>query len=98
VAVIPSNPQAAVMSQLRQYVEEPYIGRHDDPVAWWRVRSQIYRELASLAREYMCIVATSVPSERVFSKSGQLISARRSRLKAETVQMMLFLNHNYKFL
>jgi len=45
--------------------------------------SHIYRELSSLAREYMCIVATSVPREGVFSKSGQLISACRSRLKAD---------------
>jgi len=50
VAVVSANPQAASMSQIRQYVEEPCLGRHDDPVAWWGVRAQIYHELASLAR------------------------------------------------
>jgi len=47
-----------------------------------------------MAKRYLCIVATSVPSERVFSKSGQLISERRSRLTSKNVQMIMFLNGN----
>jgi len=59
LSALPVNPSA--MSLLRQYVEEPCIGRHDDPVAWWRGRMQIYRELARrLARRHLdlrrCIV------------------------------------------
>ena len=39
-------------------------------------------------------MANSVPSERLFSKAGELISMRRSTLKAENVDMMLFLQRN----
>ena len=56
---------------------------------------QVYRELVPLARRSLCVVATSVPSERVFSKAGQLISARRNRLSAKTVKMVMFLNAHY---
>jgi len=52
---------------------------------------QVYRELVPLERKYLCIVATSVPSERVFSKTGQLISAKRNRLAAKTIKMVMFL-------
>lgn len=97
-AVVVRNPQSQAMSVLRQYVEEPNVGRHDDPLAWWRCRQLIYKELAPLALKYLCIVATSVPSERIFSKAGELVSARRSRLAPKTVQMVLFLNQNHKFL
>jgi hypothetical protein len=86
------------MSLLRQYVEEANVGRHDDPLAWWQSRAVIYKDIAPFARSHLCIVATSVPSERVFSKSGQLISARRTRLSAKTVKMVLFLNQNYKLI
>ena len=36
----------------------------------------------------------SVPSERLFSKAGQLVSERRNRLKPSNVDMLLFLNNN----
>ena len=94
-AVEDRNPQASAMSLVRQFVEEPNIGRRDDPLAWWKARVQVYRELVPLARSSLCVVATSVPSERVFSKAGQLISARRNRLSAKTVKMVMFLNAHY---
>ena len=94
-AVQVRNPQASAISLVRQFVDEPNIGRRDDPLAWWRGRVQVYRELVPLARKSFCIVATSVPSERVFSKAGQLISVRRNRLAAKTVKMVMFLNANY---
>jgi hypothetical protein len=87
------------MSLVRQYVEEPIIGRLADPLAWWKERMHgNLRHLRPLAKRSLCIVATSVPSERVFSKSGQLISARRNRLASKTVQMVMFLNHNSKLI
>jgi zinc finger BED domain-containing protein 1 (E3 SUMO-protein ligase ZBED1) len=91
------------ISFVRQSTDEPNIGRRDDPliIAWWRCRAEVYRELAPLARKCFCIVATSVPSrssERIFSKAGQLISARRNRLAAKTVNMVLFLNSNHNLI
>ena len=35
---------------------------------------------------------TSVPSERLFSKAGEAIAARRSNIKPKNVDMILFLN------
>ena len=95
-AVEVRNPQASAITLIRQFVEEPNIGWQDAPLAWWRARVQVYRELAPLARKHFCIVATSVPSERVFSKTGQLISAKRNLIAAKTVKMVMFLNANYK--
>lgn len=38
------------------------------------------------------IPATSVPSESVFSKPGQIVSARRNRLLPDNVDKLIFLN------
>ena len=89
-----TTPMSSSIIEVRQYLDEPNIGRHEDPLAWWKSRVSVYPRLADMARKHFCIVATSVPSERVFSKSGQLISQRRSRLTAKNVQMTMFLNAN----
>jgi len=89
-----TTPTSSAIIEVRQYLKEPNIRRHEDPLAWWKGRVSVYPRLAAMARRHLSIVATSVPSERVFSKSGQLISERRSRLAAKNVQMVLFLNAN----
>ena len=88
------TPQSSAIIEIRQYLEEPHIGHLEDPLAWWKARVNVYPCLSQMARKQLCMVATSVPSERVFSKSGQLISVRRSRLTAKNVQMIMFLNAN----
>jgi len=81
------NPQASA-SLVRQFVDESNTGRQDDPLACWKGRVQVYRKLVPLAQKSICIVATSVPSEWVFSKTGQLISVRRNRLAGSTVTVL----------
>jgi len=89
-----STPTLSAIIEVRQYLEEPNIGRHEDPLVWWKGGVSVYPKLSAMAKRQLSIVATSVPSERVFSKSGQLISERRSRLTAKNVQMVMFLNAN----
>ena len=50
---------------------------------WWRGHQHRYPNLAKLARRYLCVPATSAPSERVFSNAGLTISNASSRLLAE---------------
>ena len=47
-----------------------------------------------LSNKYLCIQATSVASERVFPTSGDILSAERSMLYANLVDMMIFLKKN----
>ena len=63
-----------------------------NPLSWWKVQEKNLPRLAKLCKEIMCIPATSVPSERVFSKAGELVSAKRTSLKACNVDMIIFLN------
>ena len=80
--------------EMRRYLQEKNIPRHDDPLVWWRQHAAHYRHLQQLAKKYLCIPATSVPAERLFSKAGELISKRRSCRKPKNVNMLLFLNNN----
>jgi hAT family C-terminal dimerisation region len=50
-----------------------------------------YPVWASLARDYLPVMASSVSSERAFSSAGITISKRRSRLKPDIVEALQFL-------
>ena len=47
-----------------------------------------------MARKYLCITATSVPSEQLFSTAGNIVSDKRSALLPENVEKLLFLHSN----
>lgn len=88
------TPSSSAIIEVHQFVEEPNIGRHEDPLMWWRSTQVLYPGLAKMAKCQLCMLAMSVPSDGVFSKSGQLICERRTRLTAKNVQMIMFLNGN----
>ena len=60
--------------EIRSFLQEALIPRSSNPLTWWKSRSVIYPRLTQLMMERLCVVATSVPSERVFSKMGLIIS------------------------
>jgi hypothetical protein len=63
--------------------------------AYWRCKTDLYPALSCLARKYLCIPASSVYSERLFSEYGNLYEKKRSRLTPEIAEKVLFLHHNW---
>lgn len=79
---------------------EKYLGEEDERVpaanvlAWWENKSHVYPRLASLARKFFSVPATSAASETIFSYAGRTITDLRSSLNSETVNKLLFLYYN----
>ena len=69
---------------------------NDDILLWWKDNEMRFPYLFKFAKQRLSASATSVPSERLFSSARTLISARRSCLSSENVDMLLFLNKNIK--
>jgi len=65
-----------------------------DPLIWWKANSGSIKCLSILARKYLYVATTRVASERVFSTSGNIVSAKRYPLSPETVDMLTFLAKN----
>ena len=63
-------------------------------LAWWKVECGWLPNLANLAKKYLCICGTSVPSERIFSTAGHIASRARGHLLPENVSKLLFLARN----
>ena len=86
------TPSISSLTELKQYFKQPVISRNKDPLEWWSKNAHTFPSLERVAKVYLSAVATSVPSERLFSKAGELISAKRNRIKPKNVNMLLFLN------
>ncbi|XP_053548615.1 zinc finger BED domain-containing protein 4-like [Bombina bombina] len=93
-AVTLCNPTSTAMSEMRGYLADPLVPRSEDPLVWWKARESIYEGLTAIMRRRLCIVATSAPAERIFSKAGQNFSERRNRLSPNKVRQLVFLNAN----
>lgn len=79
---------------MRQYIESKVLPMDTDPIEYWSSQSQFPSAFADFAKKILCIPATSVPSERIFSKTGQVISERRSNLKPKNVNILIFVGQN----
>ncbi len=65
-----------------------------DPLAWWKANSFRYPILCHVAKKYLCVPATSVPSERAFSSAGHIVNKKRACLHPSSVNMLVFLSEN----
>ena len=72
----------------------PCIPLTDNPLMWWKTHQSELPLLASLARCVLCVPGTSVPSERVFSTAGDIVTSQRACLSPESVDVLIFLKHN----
>lgn len=82
----------AGLAELRRFLNEPVCARTVDPLEEWTRLRHKYPLLYEVAMDILPIVATSVPSERLFSKAGILITQPRNRLTGEHVEQLLFLS------
>ena len=83
-----------VQSELLRYKTEPSISVDQPPLHWWSVHQHLYPNVSKLARKYLCVVATSVPSEQLFSTAGNVLSVKRTTLLPENVEKLIFLHDN----
>ena len=51
--------------------------------------------LSAVAQKYLCICTTSAPSERVFSVGGNVVASKKSALKPQKVNELIFLGNDF---
>ena len=76
------------------FVTEPAADPNTDPLKWCKLNHHRFLILSKVAKQLLCIPATSVPSERIFSTSDLIINNKKAHLKPKNVDMLVFLNKN----
>lgn len=81
-------------AEVAKYKETASLPLGGNVLEWWKSQQTELPLLANLAKTYLCIPGTSVPSERVFSTAGDIVRSERSVLSAEHVDQLVFLKKN----
>ena len=95
-----TSPREKAQKEITSYLAVDNLPFFDDednennPLHWWKTHCQDYPFLSKMARKYLCIQASSSPSERLFSKAGQVITPQRAQLKPQKANMLIFLADN----
>lgn len=84
--IVNQNPEQ-MPDDFRYYLNQPPIKMEDSAIKYWNIARDSH--LKTLAIKYQSLIATSVPSERLFSKAGRIMTEERNRL---TSDHLLFLN------
>lgn len=80
--------------ELDSFLDEPNEAEDSNPLKWWQINQSKYPTVAAVARVYLGIPATSVASERIFSKCGRVCTERRSLLSPNHIEQLVFLAQN----
>jgi hypothetical protein len=78
-----------------EFLRTPPIPRDSSPFQWLRQTSsqqeQPFPLVTRLARIMLSIPAISVPSERLFSKAGDVVTKKRNRQSPKNAENIIFL-------
>ena len=85
-----------IKHEVDMYMQYPTLDIDESPLEWWKLEAGRMPLLSTVARKYLSVCATSVPSERVFSIGGNLVNAKRNSIKPDKVNKLIFLASNYK--
>ena len=86
--------QQSQRDELLDYIREPVT--ISDPLMWWKRNEFKFPRLGQLAKKYLAVPATAVPSERTFFTAGLTVTKLRANLDAGSVDQIVFLNKNSK--
>ncbi|XP_018374028.1 PREDICTED: zinc finger BED domain-containing protein 4-like [Trachymyrmex cornetzi] len=86
-----SDEPGGIPVELRQFLNANVVSRSEDPFKIWQKLKDVYPMVYEVAMKYFVIVGTSVPSERLFSAAGNIISMKRSRIKGKRASQIIFL-------
>ncbi|KAL7296892.1 hypothetical protein TKK_0010282 [Trichogramma kaykai] len=82
--------------EISKYFSSSTINREGDVLEYWKNAADFFPLLHHIAINHQAILATTIPSERLFSRAGRIRSDSRNRSNADHLNMMLFLSSRDK--
>jgi hypothetical protein len=83
-------------AEIHQYLHELAEPAETMVLEYWNRKQDVYPSLAAMATCFLAIPATSASSERVFSKSKNIVGPQRSSLSPTSIEHLLCLKEWYR--
>ena len=84
----PEDDRQFFESQVEQYLAVPPVNMAVEPLIYWR--DSRFTDLAKMARDYLAIMPTTAPVERLFSQASESANPRRrNRLTKARINQIL---------
>ena len=80
--------------EMEKYLNMDVPADCKDILLWWKTQSTFLPKLSIIAKQVLCIPASSATSERNFSRAGLIVTDRRSCIDPDHVNNLLFINNN----
>lgn len=90
------SPAVAAKVEINRFLQEPLCKSSENPLLWCEERQNLYPRLIQVMKTKLCMVATSVPCERVFSKSWADTYRKNNSFIANKVSQLLCLKFNLR--
>ena len=90
----PTTNNEIVDNEFNDFIATTRNNFEPDPVKFWKEHSQQFPLMAEVAKKYLCIPATQISCERVFSSGGNVVSKHRTRMAPKRVDEIVSMKHN----
>lgn len=91
-----SSDDSSANEEITRYLASaPTAEQVDNPLAFWKANEKHFPLLSKLARKYLCVSASSVPVESMFSITGLILNGKRSQLAPCKLNYLTFVHDNY---
>jgi len=89
------GPMTPLKIELDTFFKMPALPKAKmDVLAWRKIQEPVLPLLADIARKYFCVPASSAPSEKLFSASGNVCTKLRSSLDPTNLELLVYLHDN----
>ncbi|KAI3656565.1 hypothetical protein MP638_000551 [Amoeboaphelidium occidentale] len=83
-----------IQDERTRYFKAPLAAPETNVLEFWKSNEYNFPILSAMAKDYLTVQATSVPSERAFSSGTDLITANRCSMAGTTIEKTQFLKLN----
>ena len=90
-----SSKKSKFQIELEKFSKEPV--KNVNPIAFWSQNKENYPALFYCFEFIFSIMASSVPSESLFSEAGDQVTDKRNRLDPDKVNKMMVVEDFFKF-
>ena len=93
---LPISPEEVAKNQLDEYMADHIQLPTENPLDYWKLKRNIFPNLARIAHRFLAAPLSSVSSEREFKIGKRMITDTRSRLLPQNAEMLIWLNYNVR--